>query len=758
MKQEEESVTEAASTPAIQEEGKGNKEYLEKEEEEEEVNEIQKEEENTQEASARSLSDDETSDGRSLYRGGVTRRGLLQRDDLPPKVIVTSSVGRGQLLDDTYAQDRNLPPPRLIESPDMNQREYRVNYPGAKLRVAAPLPSHLTQPHILPPGSSSRQEPQAINFGSSSLSKGAFHHARDPSRLEYPPPLHAIPRTPVTFYNPAHAAGRPPLRQRPYIRRKITPAPQSENPQPLEPFRPSKLLPPITPAPPTAFSSPPTQTPTPTSTPTTTPTPTTAFQSFSRSRWSPSVHPNSYRPSHPRPPHRLLLPSPQGGALRPTTTPTPTTAFQSFSRSGERESPERRRPTTTPRPRRGQVMNAPRPLSPGLSTLGDALSPLGTISKSGVRPEIGHRAGTAGGRRQNTQGSPYRRPQNNQSIQNGYQIGDEGRYNFVAGQVFTPPALINRPNIRTTEKTNLRITTMRPRNEMPLVPYEDNRSAYVPRYVKEAIAEMEFEPKTIDAPLQPHSTSTFERPHWFLMPVQGWFVLSIILAALVIVLAVLSGILYNSLRKQKRKVKKLVNPGLLVGPCVDPLKHERCQCRTLAPLVRSQTLLSRASVVSRASNREMTMRRSPSRHQGIINYDNAAQQMTTGFRSLPNPALMDRDVEKDNNLDSITTTHTQLEVEDTPPPLAPKRSSLTGASGGQESRLGAGGRESRAGGRESRAGGRESRLGAYENRMESSDGRMGGGFDGRGWGRSSNCSGNRMKIHTTRRDLDPRWC
>ncbi|XP_037790598.1 uncharacterized protein LOC119585956, partial [Penaeus monodon] len=684
MKQEETLVKEAASTPAIQEEGK-EEELIKKEEEEKEVNEIRKEE-NKQEANARSLSDDETSDGRSLYRGGVTRRGLLHRDDLPPKVIVTSSVNRGQLLDDTYAQDRNLPPPRLIESPDMTQREYRVNYPGAKLRVAAPLPSHLTQQHSLPPGSSSRQEPQAINFGSSSLSRGAFHHAREPAHLDYPPPPHAIPRTPVTFYSPAHAAARPPLRQRPYIRRKITPKPQAEDPQPLEPFRPSKLLPPITPAPPVNPAPPTNQTPTPT--------------------------PSS------------------------TTTSAPTTAFKPFSRSGERDSPERRRTTTTPRPRRGQVMNAPRPLSPGLSTLGDALSPLGTISKSGVRPEIGHRAGSAGGRRQNTQGPTYRRPQSNQSSQPGYQTGDEGRYTFVAGQVFTPPALIKRPNIRSTEKTNLRITTMRPRNEMPLVPYEDSRSAYVPRYVKEAIAEMEFEPKTVDAPLQPLSTSTFERPHWFLMPVQGWFVLSIILAALVIVLAVLSGILYKSLRKQKRKVKKLVNPGLLVGPCVDPLKHERCQCRTLAPLVRSQTLLSRASVMSRASNREMTMRRSPSRHQGIINYDNAAQQMTTGFRSLPNPALMDRDVEKDNNLDSITTTHTQLEVEDTPPPLAPKRSSLTGASGGQESRPGAGGRESRAGGRESRAGGRESRLGAYENRMDSSDSKLGGGgYDGRDGGR-----------------------
>ncbi|XP_063588922.1 uncharacterized protein LOC134766096 [Penaeus indicus] len=105
MKQEETLIKEAASTPASQEEGK-EEDLIKKEEEEKEVNEIKKEEENKQEASSRSLSDDETSDGRSLYRGGVSRRGLLHRDDLPPKVIVTSSVNRGQLLDDTYAQDR----------------------------------------------------------------------------------------------------------------------------------------------------------------------------------------------------------------------------------------------------------------------------------------------------------------------------------------------------------------------------------------------------------------------------------------------------------------------------------------------------------------------------------------------------------------------------------------------------------------------------------------------------------------------------
>lgn len=71
------------------------------------------------------------------------------------------------------------------------------------------------------------------------------------------------------------------------------------------------------------------------------------------------------------------------------------------------------------------------------------------------------------------------------------------------------------------------------------------------RYVKNTIAEMEFEPKTIEAPQPP----TYHNPNWFLMPVQGWFVLSIILAALLIVFIVVCSIIYNSLRKQKRKVR-----------------------------------------------------------------------------------------------------------------------------------------------------------------------------------------------------------
>lgn len=82
----------------------------------------------------------------------------------------------------------------------------------------------------------------------------------------------------------------------------------------------------------------------------------------------------------------------------------------------------------------------------------------------------------------------------------------------------------------------------------------------------------------------------------------------------------------------------------------------------------------------------------------------------------------------------------QLEVEDAPPPLAPKKSSLSGmqdskGDGGRESRMGLdsrggggrdsrmaldsrgdnGGRESRMG-MESRGGGRDSRMGAYDGR------------------------------------------
>ena len=71
--------------------------------------------------------------------------------------------------------------------------------------------------------------------------------------------------------------------------------------------------------------------------------------------------------------------------------------------------------------------------------------------------------------------------------------------------------------------------------------------------MKDTIAEMEFEPKTMPAPPPPTAPAAV---HWFLMPVQGWFVLSIILAALVVVLGVGSALLYSSLRKQKRKVRR----------------------------------------------------------------------------------------------------------------------------------------------------------------------------------------------------------
>lgn len=88
----------------------------------------------------------------------------------------------------------------------------------------------------------------------------------------------------------------------------------------------------------------------------------------------------------------------------------------------------------------------------------------------------------------------------------------------------------------------------------------------------------------------------------------------------------------------------------------------------------------------------------------------------------------------------------QLEVEDAPPPLAPKKSSLSGmqdskGDGGRESRMGHdNGRESRMGldnGRESRmgldsrgGGGRESRMGLDSRGGGGRDSRM-GAYDGR---------------------------
>lgn len=64
------------------------------------------------------------------------------------------------------------------------------------------------------------------------------------------------------------------------------------------------------------------------------------------------------------------------------------------------------------------------------------------------------------------------------------------------------------------------------------------------------------------------------------------------------------------------QMKRLTGgPTVVLPPCCDPVKHEKCGCRTLAPLVRSHTLLSRASIMtSRASQRSLRSLSLP-RHQ-----------------------------------------------------------------------------------------------------------------------------------------------
>ncbi|KAF2351277.1 hypothetical protein FHG87_017967, partial [Trinorchestia longiramus] len=90
-----------------------------------------------------------------------------------------------------------------------------------------------------------------------------------------------------------------------------------------------------------------------------------------------------------------------------------------------------------------------------------------------------------------------------------------------------------------------RITTRRPVFGAIGIAMDDVRPSYVPRYVKDSMTEMEFEPR-----LMPKHRS--DDPHWFLMPVQGWFVLSIILAALFIVFIVIIILLYKTVNKQKK--------------------------------------------------------------------------------------------------------------------------------------------------------------------------------------------------------------
>ncbi|XP_064102133.1 bromodomain-containing protein 4-like [Macrobrachium nipponense] len=617
---------------------------------------------------------EEVVEGRSHHRGGVSRRGHLKGQHLSrPKVIITANNRAGQKLDDTVAMDRNLPPPRLPETSGAQgppQSTYRVNYPGAKLRVGAPRPSHLTQGAVV---ISARRDtpPQSINFGSSSYSTGAFHMPRDPAAHEYhpnePSSSHNIPTGPVTYYSPSHPQDTPtdsePQKQKPRFQFPV------ERPQPpnyADPlhhdFKPSKLLPPITKGP--------------------------LINTQSSTQNLPSNELSRPQPPPPRPPPQLMVPIRRKNNRNEekhaehSESPRPPYSYSS--------------PPTPPR--KGQVVNAPRPALMGilLDPAGDStasLATLGTISKSGVRPEIDHRAGAPGRHDSSAEQNLWPPPQTNPERQpgTGYEKQDDRPYTFVSGEVYTPPPIVKRPFTRSTKHSNIRITTRRPGSNLPIIPFEEKASTYVPRYVKEAIAEVEFESKTFDAPEQP-PPMYHPQPNWFLMPVQGWFVLSIILAALLIVLLVVTGILYKSLRKQKKKVGKIMASGLALASCIDPVNHELCQCRTLSPLVRTQTMMSRASVMSRASQRTL---RPGSRRHGIINYDNDAQQRTTGFRSLPNPALTD----KEKDFDSMTTTHTQIEVDDTPPPLAPKKSSLnSSAVGGGGGGGGGGGHEGRSGG------------------------------------------------------------
>ena len=60
---------------------------------------------------------------------------------------------------------------------------------------------------------------------------------------------------------------------------------------------------------------------------------------------------------------------------------------------------------------------------------------------------------------------------------------------------------------------------------------------------------MEFEPSVVATRPMIHHQENF-----FLMPVQGWFALTIIFAAVIIVLLVILGLLFRSLRSKKTKV------------------------------------------------------------------------------------------------------------------------------------------------------------------------------------------------------------
>ncbi|KAK8403381.1 hypothetical protein O3P69_000468 [Scylla paramamosain] len=538
-------------------------------------------------------------------------------------------------------------------------------------------------------------------FGSSSLSTSTYHHHHHPirHREEDYRAGHVVPREPIKYYKAGGVSPTPATLAQPTPRPRTHPGQPPRPPGPLhDPQQPPHLhmQPPPTPeqpyhppeqhqdcCPPHAAPPPPLP-----------PPPPPVVPHTQQSELRDIIHVNRAHslPRRPSPPRR------------PSTQP--------------RSPPRQPSPSPPPPARRGQVVNAPRPAFSVLAAGEDAtasLTPLATISKSGVpRTEMGHRAGGVS-RGRDSPTRPHRRPTGRVTRPAG------GRYTFLSGEVYTPPPLQPRPSHPHPQKPFFRITTRRPLGqELAVIPYKESYSTFEPKYVKDTIAEMEFEPKTMPAPPPPAAPAAV---HWFLMPVQGWFVLSIILAALVVVLGVGSALLYSSLRKQKRKMKRLTGgSAVMLSACSDPVKHEACGCRALAPLVRSHTLLSRASIMtSRASQRSLRSLSLP-RHPATVPSP-PQSRAGGGMRSLPTSTQHEK--ERDTTFDSITTTNTQLEVEDTPPPLAPKKSSLSGMQdvkgGGRESRLGI----------EGRGGSRDSRIGAY-------DGRHGvGGLQGEGYGRGS---------------------
>nr|XP_053643887.1 uncharacterized protein LOC128696587 [Cherax quadricarinatus] len=595
--------------------------------------------------------------GRSHYHGGATRRrsghGTVP---LPPKVIVTANVKPGHLLDSTTLLDRNLPPPRLLDTLHPEHTVYQVNYPGAHLRVGATRPSHLSHAHGAAAAPTRREEPHSIDFGSHSLSMGAYHPPREPE--VHNKRSHLIPREPVKYYNPVHPTLSPGATSpvapppRPNVQQ---PHPQGPQPRPQG----HQPLP-------------------------------QGHQPLPQEQ-EPLLQSYQLRPQGPQPVPQGQEPLLQSYQLRP---------------QGPQPLPQGQEPLLQGYQLRPHGLQL-RPQGPNESSLGPQ-SQRPQFRPSKLLPPASRHTSVATSTTL-PQPPPTIHPLRRLVRLGGYTRPDGSSYQFVAGEVYSPPPLQRTP-YRHSQKPFVRITTRRPAGqELPLGPFQEDRSTITPKYVKETIAEMDYEPRTYETTQPPTCYDT----NWFLMPVQGWFVLSIILAALVIILLVVCAILYSSFMKQRRKVKKLLSAGLVVPGCVDPVNHEVCQCRSVAPLVSSHTLLSSSSVVSRTSGRSLRL---PSRYFGDINYSNDSQERTLEFGSLPTASV--QDTEKDNNLDSITTMHTQLELEDGPPPLVPKKTSVTGITGSG----GAGAAENKGGAREKRLGnpegrnGRESRLGVQQAR------------------------------------------